>query len=839
MVDIEEKKKEIFSEKYNTTCEDKIVLNFTLTKCKEDFYYKITIFNYEHSLGNFEKFETEEILCKKDNSEINFKKKLNCDYIFNKRQLFKICILKGIDINSTKKYKKNERITIFSSLITSPNSTYERDDPDSEKIIIKIDKDKSNDSKKLSIYDFIKCGTKLSCFISIDFSNEKNEIDNFFLEEEDNFSNIIKSILNIISIYTPNHLFNIYGIGGKMKFEDNFKKVFNINMNEIDASIKTFDEIIDNYSNCKNQVISDDKIYLSTLLNKINNEIRLLNEDKNYYIIFILIKGNIYEDDIKYALDSIIESSYLPLSIVIYNAGESFKEMNNIFNSFPGVSSVGMKKMRDNLLFLSLNDFDSDIEKMVEISLKEIVKQILFFYELIGFTPENMKNSFCLLNNSVIINNNLINDHENLNNLEKKSKSSSNTYFLSSVMELNHKNENEGNENKQIEANINNIYQDNNNSNTYNAYSKKIGYNSNNNNNNNNNNYNKIKIPIQEPITKYVNKMPIVYSINDNNDNNPKLNINNDNNKINNNDIINSNNNNEQNENNNIIRLFKQTSTFDPDNSFDDNKQKDNNINNIRIIQQSSFLDKKLNNNDNEQKYINENNENNEQKDNNENNNIKLIQNFSIVNKNIKNNVSQKNLINNIKFIPQSSISDGIINNPYSNNNNNNNEVSRRYKHSNTTVSPDKKKFKYNPYAEDYKRRNSGLTEKNNNLVEMMNNKNDSLAEMMNNKNDSLAEMMVNKNDSLAEMMNNKNDSLAEMMTKKNDSLAEMMTKKNIDSNEIKIKQNDNLDEIKIKQNDNLDEIKIKQNSNSKGSYFSSTCFSENSKESKISKISH
>ena len=81
MVDIEDKKKEIFSEKYNTTCEDKMVLNFTLTKCQEDFYYKITIFNEEHSLGNFEKFETEEILCKKDNSEINFKKKFNCDYI--------------------------------------------------------------------------------------------------------------------------------------------------------------------------------------------------------------------------------------------------------------------------------------------------------------------------------------------------------------------------------------------------------------------------------------------------------------------------------------------------------------------------------------------------------------------------------------------------------------------------------------------------------------------------------------------------------------------------------------------------------------------------------------
>ena len=89
--------------------------------------------------------------------------------------------------------------------------------------------------------------------------------------------------------------------------------------------------------------------------------------------------------------------------------------MNKLFNDIPNNSSIGMKKMRDNVLFKSLNnDFDNDVEKMIEFILNDVKKQILYFYELIKFTPElllqnnliNIKNSFSIYNLSVCINDN-------------------------------------------------------------------------------------------------------------------------------------------------------------------------------------------------------------------------------------------------------------------------------------------------------------------------------------------------------------------------------------------------------------------------------------------------
>lgn len=441
MLETKIKKKEIFSEKYNSTLKDIITLNFTLTKCQNDFYYKIEIINEDSSLGNFDQFETEEILCNKDNSDINFEKKLNCDYIFNKRQLLYIRVLKGVEINSSIMYIKNDRITILSSLIASPDSTYERnireDEPDCEIIRIKLDKD---NSKQLSIFNFIKSGIKLSCFISIDFATGQN--DNYLLSEEsnDDFPNIIKKIVNIISIYTPNRLFNVYGIGGKIKFEDNFKGVFNISMNDNESSFKQCDKIIDDYKNCKYKIISDYNIFISPLLNKINNEIYTLNEYKNYNILFILIKQDIYREDINNTLDAIIESSYLPLSIIIINVGRSeLGKMNNIFNSIPNKSYVGTEKKRDNVLFTSLYNYEGNIEKMFELCFKEIVKQMLFFYDSIECTPEqiqkknyeNIKNSFSSYHNKVTYD-------------EPKKKNS--PYFLPSINEIDDKDKDKENQ---------------------------------------------------------------------------------------------------------------------------------------------------------------------------------------------------------------------------------------------------------------------------------------------------------------------------------------------------------------------------------------------------------
>ena len=153
--------------------DDKLLLNFSIKNCQKNVNYLVEITIEE--LSNTE-FKSEEIKCNQDGLEIFFSKKMPCDYYFGKRQKAKINVIKKIAVDSNYKKKISERITLLSSLIASPDSSYERKinekNPNSEIISIKIEKADENSS--ISLFDFFKGGLKLSCFISLDFSNEIN-----------------------------------------------------------------------------------------------------------------------------------------------------------------------------------------------------------------------------------------------------------------------------------------------------------------------------------------------------------------------------------------------------------------------------------------------------------------------------------------------------------------------------------------------------------------------------------------------------------------------------------------------------------------------------------------
>ena len=400
-------KKESFEENSDFSLEEKLTLNFSLSQCQKDIFYKIEIVNPNSSLGEFPLFETEKVKCENENSEILFSKTLKCNFIFNKRQPFLIRIKKGYLIDSTILYQNYERVTILSSLITSPNSIYERNIEEnngiSEKIIIKLNKDIKNNDNNLSIFNLLKTGKKLSCYISLDFSNCDQK---YYSDSKDNFIEIMEKISNIIFNYTENHTFYVYGIGGRFDKGDLYQSPFNINMNEDDSSINSYKEIIENYKNCLDKIQPYDNIFLSPLIKNVKEQVDKLYDGRLYSILFILLKEKINKLDINMSRDAIIESSSLPLTIAIIDIGtDNFEYMNDIFNCIPNYSNKGIKKYRNNLLYYSLyHNFEDNIEKMFYTYLKEISKQMIEFFNLEkeGLKSNISSNIFDSIKGSVI-----------------------------------------------------------------------------------------------------------------------------------------------------------------------------------------------------------------------------------------------------------------------------------------------------------------------------------------------------------------------------------------------------------------------------------------------------
>ena len=175
---------------------EKVILNFSIKNCQKNYFYVIKVSTLNLSLGQVGEFETEKIECLEDNKEIVFKNNIVYYYHFDKKQKLIIKTIKIIPVNNEYKNKENERHTTLSSLVASPNSTYERplnkEFPEQDVLCIKLTKINNKKGENDSIFEFIKSGIKLSIFVSMDFSNRKNQQN--IKESINNYTNIIAQV---------------------------------------------------------------------------------------------------------------------------------------------------------------------------------------------------------------------------------------------------------------------------------------------------------------------------------------------------------------------------------------------------------------------------------------------------------------------------------------------------------------------------------------------------------------------------------------------------------------------------------------------------------------------
>ena len=138
----------------------------------------------------------------------------------------------------------------------------------------------------------------------------------------------------------------------------------------------------------ESNIIPEKKIKVSSLIKKLIVDVTKLFEPKIYNISFILLSQDIEETDIKKAIDNLIESSYLPLSIIAIGVGDhDFSVAKKIFENKKKHSSSEMEKLRNNVIFTKLKSHPSSSE-MITFCLRKLYKQIIEYYELNKYDPE-------------------------------------------------------------------------------------------------------------------------------------------------------------------------------------------------------------------------------------------------------------------------------------------------------------------------------------------------------------------------------------------------------------------------------------------------------------------
>ena len=321
----------------------------------------------------------------KDNKIIYKSPLCKCSHIKQSDKLPLSLLNPEFEISFYNKNYDEQKISILTEELLSQKSkeiTIEL--PEIEKLVVVISIEKFD---KVSLLKLKKEGLNIDLSIAIDFtgsnghpnySNSLHYISNGFVN---NYEKSIRACADILSIYNKNDEYDVYGFGADINGE--FKRCFNINGDNKNGNnkIKGIENVIKEYKRTVNEVELSGGTYFAPVIKSINEKLNKNNNKLNYNILLIISDGSVH--DIEEIIDSIIESSKLPLSIVIIGIGADVTEDMKKLNGENGKlrDSRGKYLEKDIVQYVHFNDYNENIDKLTQEVFRYIPQQIKDFFK--------------------------------------------------------------------------------------------------------------------------------------------------------------------------------------------------------------------------------------------------------------------------------------------------------------------------------------------------------------------------------------------------------------------------------------------------------------------------
>ena len=270
----------------------------------------------------------------------------------------------------------------------------------------------SESSLQYSFIDYIKNGVQIGLSIGIDFTRSNGEINNpnslhrIIPGSFNDYEQAIKSCGFIMAFYDYDQLFPVYGFGAIINNNSkNANMCFNVNFQQ-KPEVHTIDNVIEEYHNCLSKILLYGPTEFAPIIRK---EIEIINTEQNpliYHVLMILTDGVI--DDFQQTVDTIIEASFLPFSLIIIGIGSAdFGKMVDLDgDKVPLISSSGIRRLRDVVQFVPFNDYRNNTEELTKQVLEEIPTQVVEYYTMSKIYPNNLKSA--ILKSKTMINMNTI-----------------------------------------------------------------------------------------------------------------------------------------------------------------------------------------------------------------------------------------------------------------------------------------------------------------------------------------------------------------------------------------------------------------------------------------------
>ena len=244
--------------------------------------------------------------------------------------------------------------------------------------------------KNYSFIDYLRGGMQINFSVAIDFtgSNGRPELQNslHYLggPNPNAYEVAIKSCGSIVAYYDYDQKFPAFGFGGKFFGSNQACHCYPLNGNMDDPEVFGIDGILSVYRNALSNTQLFGPTFFHYFIDCLNNKVkRDLDAENfvNYHVLMILTDGII--DDMDDTVNSLVEASFLPISVIIVGIGGSdFSNMDVLdADDEPLIDSNGRKADRDLVQFVPFRDFQNDGQKLAEQVLEEIPRQIVEYYQ--------------------------------------------------------------------------------------------------------------------------------------------------------------------------------------------------------------------------------------------------------------------------------------------------------------------------------------------------------------------------------------------------------------------------------------------------------------------------
>ena len=245
-------------------------------------------------------------------------------------------------------------------------------------------------TRNFTFVDYLKAGVQIGLSIAIDFTgsngncNDPRSLHYIGGNQPNQYERAIYACGNIVAYYDYDQLFPCYGFGANIN--NTPTPIFNLSLTA-DPNVHLIENIIQEYHKALTTVSLWGPTNFGPIIRTTNNIIKAENDKLKYHILMILTDGMI--DDVDNTINELVNSSFLPLSVIIIGVGSANFDAMNVLDADenPLISSGGVRAARDLVQFVPFSRFESSPERLAQEVLAEIPKQIVEYYEINHLDP--------------------------------------------------------------------------------------------------------------------------------------------------------------------------------------------------------------------------------------------------------------------------------------------------------------------------------------------------------------------------------------------------------------------------------------------------------------------